>query len=53
MRPIDVGIGHDNNFMIPNFINVQFFLNARPKRRDQRADLFRTLKFYQSAHVQR
>ena len=40
MRAIHVRIGHDDDLVIAGPRNVELFLDSRPDRRDDRADLF-------------
>ena len=49
VRPVDVSIGHDDNLVVAQFLNVEFFAaNARAKRHDQRADLIRRQHFVEA-----
>ena len=35
MRPINIGIRHDDNAVVTQAVNVEFFLDAGAKRGDQ------------------
>ncbi|GIR10332.1 MAG: hypothetical protein CM15mP21_5940 [Hyphomicrobiales bacterium] len=40
MRAINIGIGHDDDFVIAQFFDIEIFAaNARAERGNQRADL--------------
>ena len=40
MRAVDIGIGHDDDFVVAQFLDIEFVAaNARAQRHNQRADL--------------
>ncbi len=38
MRAIDIGIGHDDDFIVPALGNIEFFANTRSKSSNHRPD---------------
>ena len=40
MTAVNVGVAHDENFVIAQFLQIKFFTDAGPERVDDGADFF-------------
>ena len=48
MGAIDIGIGHDDDFVIAEFLDIELILDRSAERSDQSSDLLRTDHFVET-----